>query len=633
MSAMTLLTLLALASPSAGPRRMAVIVGANKAPPGRQPLRFAYTDAGRMRDALVTVGKFAASDVTVLADPTPETVLKALDQKTAALRMFPNEETMLLFYYSGHADMQAIYPRGQRLAMDAIKTRIEESRATVRIGMLDACRGGAWTGAKSLTPESPFELSAALGLNNEGSVFIASSSGMEDAHESEALAGSFFTHHFVAGMLGAADTSNDGEITLGEAYRYAQALTVRDSAIAASQPQHPSFEMNLKGKSDLTIAEVHDAPSSIEVAQDTGPLEVVHLGTGIIVLELSKGPRSVRAALPPGRYLVRLRTPFGTRARAIELTAGVAAFVREEELLLVGANALATKGPDEEPSSEPALERPRRTPSASVSPNVRADRPFVSMGATPPPGPKVPRRGWVDFNVAIGAGDGTTMFAPIQPGVHFISNQIGFSLGIAPLLHITERLRWAMATLAFDYRFGTFGRYEITPSIGIWNWGFGVPTQDRQDQFAQIFINVGASLDAKVWLKDGIALQLGGRMQSTPTVIPIGPYMGSLPQRYRGLDTWTFGVSASMWLQAGSRVRLSVGLGYAATPVIDGKPAAPAEHTLTVGSVGYDGLTPTPLFAIQTVDFLQVVGYGGFAIQPVAKRASGWGTVGVAFAF
>src|SRR5262249_19027481 len=155
--------------------------------------------------------------------------------------------------------------------------------------------------------------------------------GMEDAHESEALQGSFFTHHFVAGLRGAADKSGDGVVTLSEAFNYAQTLTVRDTAMAAVVPQHPSFEMHLRGRGDLGIAEVTSAPSSLDIVQQDGPLEVIYLGSGVVIAELPQGPRSVHLALPAGRYLVRLRTSFGTRARMVEVAPGATMEVQEDD--------------------------------------------------------------------------------------------------------------------------------------------------------------------------------------------------------------------------------------------------------------------------------------------------------------
>src|SRR5678816_1872501 len=116
-------------------------------------------------------------------------------------------------YYSGHADAEALYPNGRPLSLGALKKRLDDGRMNVRIGLIDACRGGGWTGAKGLTAAPAFPVEWPVALDNRGSVLIASSSGWEDAHESEALRGSFFTHHWNAGLRGAADLNGDATIT------------------------------------------------------------------------------------------------------------------------------------------------------------------------------------------------------------------------------------------------------------------------------------------------------------------------------------------------------------------------------------------------------------------------------------
>jgi hypothetical protein len=56
-----------------------------------------------MQDVLTQVGEFAPADIHVLLDPTPDVVIDTLDQAAANLRGSA-PATMLLFYYSGHAD-------------------------------------------------------------------------------------------------------------------------------------------------------------------------------------------------------------------------------------------------------------------------------------------------------------------------------------------------------------------------------------------------------------------------------------------------------------------------------------------------------------------------------------------------
>jgi hypothetical protein len=553
------------------------------APKGRQVLRFAYRDAERLADTLTSVGRFKAEDVTVLRDPTREVLLSSLDAAVKQSHAGPKQETMLLFYYSGHADVNALYPGGVAVPMADIKARLDQSGASVRVGVLDACRGGGWTGAKSLAPDAPFEIPVALGLRNEGSVFIASSSGVEDAHESEALEGSFFTHHLVAGMRGAADSSGDGEITLNEAYRYAQALTVRDTAIAATQPQHPSFEMHLAGRSDLPIAEVQDAPSSLALEQETGPLEVIHLGTGVIVLEVPAGVRSVRAALPPGRYMVRVRTPYGTLARSVELDAGVSALVREQDLKIVGSAALARKNVTPETATETAPDIALEQPAKPAKPV----RPIGRLGT---------------FYALMGFGGGADLYAPVPRGINFSTGATaGFSGSLALLLRPTERLTLSVGTLAAAYRFGNPDLVEVSVSGGLLGFGFGQPSVDNVDR-TQLYATLGATVEVRTTFEKRIGFIGGAGMQNNSTVAQLAPPpSSSATVRYRGADTWQIGAFGGVHLRLHQKVEMNIAAMFVVTPLYEGRRANTAgEADLAIGfGSGRFGFDPLPLLRVK----------------------------------
>ncbi|MFY0569814.1 caspase family protein [Archangium lansingense] len=347
MNALLALTLVAL---SAAPldtgsphvQRLAVVVGANRAAPGRVPLRYAHRDAHNLASVLVEAGQFSREDVVVLEDPEPSRVLAALDSRLERLGK-EGREGLLLFYYSGHSDEQALYPNGQPLELKALRTRLEDGRAAVRVGILDACQGGSWTRAKGLSAAAPFSVEVPLGLSSEGSVLLASSTGQEASHETDALQGSFFTHHLVAGLRGAADEGDDGQVTVGEAFAYAQRLTIRDTSLHGEAVQHPSFDLRLRGRQDLPLTRLASASSTLEVRQELGPLQVIQLHSGLVVLEVPEGRRALRMALPVGPYLVRRRTPEGTFARELQVEAGKTVTVHEENLELVGAPGLAAK--------------------------------------------------------------------------------------------------------------------------------------------------------------------------------------------------------------------------------------------------------------------------------------------------
>ncbi len=122
----------AIAQPTAM-KRVAVIVGANDPPPGRQGLRFAHDDANEMASVLEQVGGFAPGDVTVLLDPHPTDLMAAFDAvaKTVASAQ---GNALFVFYYSGHSDGQSLFPHGETLALADVRQRVEGLGAHIRVG-------------------------------------------------------------------------------------------------------------------------------------------------------------------------------------------------------------------------------------------------------------------------------------------------------------------------------------------------------------------------------------------------------------------------------------------------------------------------------------------------------------------
>lgn len=342
MTASLLITALLLSAAHEPPRR-AVLVGSNSAIEGRSPLRYAHRDARALAEVLTSSGGFAPSDVKVLLDATPAEVLAALDEARTALAAQP-DEGLLLFYYSGHADQRALFPAGKELPLDQLRARLSDERSGVRIGIIDACRGGGWTQAKGLSPAAPFEVGLPA-LSSEGTALLAASSGLEDAHEAESLQGSFFTHYFVAGLRGAADSTGDGQVTLSEAFAYANRLTIRDTATTSRIPQHPSFDLRLRGRQDVVLTTLSTATTQLVLAQTLGPLEVVQLSTGLTVVEAAPGEQVLRLALPPGPYLVRRLQDGKVFSKEVQVKANESTRLEESSLTLVGVSALARKGP------------------------------------------------------------------------------------------------------------------------------------------------------------------------------------------------------------------------------------------------------------------------------------------------
>ncbi|MEQ1503309.1 MAG: caspase family protein [Myxococcota bacterium] len=321
-----MIALLLLADATAAP--YAVVVGTDTPPPGRPPLRYAEADAEAVRDVLIDVGGFDADRVALLRDPTPDALL-------AAIADSPDADTFLL-YYSGHADTEALFPGGRPLSILALKQALDAVPAQVRIGVVDACQGGGWTGAKGPTAVAPF---AVPSLASAGTAYLAASSGAEDAHELEVLGGSVFSHH-----RGAADTDADGLITLGESFDWARARTIHDSTVLAGTTQHPSFHLDVRGRQDVVLADLRGARSAVELRWDRGALAVYALDTGVHVADLPEDRQPASLVLPPGRYVARRSAAGEVDVAEFVVQAGVPEAVDPDRFVRLDPGLVAMKG-------------------------------------------------------------------------------------------------------------------------------------------------------------------------------------------------------------------------------------------------------------------------------------------------
>jgi hypothetical protein len=265
-----------------------------------------------MHSILTGVGGVREGDARLLLSAGARAFRDALaDLSRAAARAREGgDETVLLVYYSGHAKDGALRLGGGRVGMDELRALLEAAPADVRIGLLDSCRSGAITRAKGVRPAPAFDVKAASEAGPRGLVLIASSAADEDSQESDAVGASWFTHHLASGLLGGADASQDGKVTLGEAYAYAYARTVGSTAGSAGGVQHPVFLYDLGGTGDVVLADLAPVRGALVFPAHAEGLFVVLDGAGRAVAEVAKPagtPR--RIALAPGRYTVKKRLP------------------------------------------------------------------------------------------------------------------------------------------------------------------------------------------------------------------------------------------------------------------------------------------------------------------------------------
>ena len=577
----------------AAPKRVAVVVGANAAAPGRKPLRFAHDDAAAVAAVLKLTG-VKSEDIALLRDPHPDEVLAALDTALLALKgngSQPAEDSVLFFYYSGHADAESLFPAGKALKLAALRDRLDSQQATVRIGIIDACRGGGWTGTKGLSETEAFAVNIPLNLASEGSVLISSSSGLEDAHESASLRGSFFTHHWSAGLRGAADDNQDGTITLAEAFKYARVLTIRDTSIHTENPQHPSFQMKLRGKGDIDLVTALAKASSLTVTQAAGPLQLVHLDSGVVVLELPKGKRVVSLILPSGPYMVRRRGEGGTYAREISVVADTPSTVNENQLQPHEDGTLMSKGFE-----------PKTTPS------------FLRKG---------------DWKLQFGLGISHEPIGIAELQTESGANTREASGTLRVLYGITDRWQLELTRPVIAYRGGHEGSFEWMPKVGLLGWGLGGGS-NRGTYFIGV---LGAGIDTRLWLR--------------PTTSVSGELVASTQLGYSGGDGFCSGEvfqcpdgDRSNWYAPGTLttaasigishefddlLTLNVGVGLRSNVLFDGGVAKSGSDRMleySIGSVQSRGFSPLPLLELHLSESFSLFGEVQIRRNLETKRTS-----------
>lgn len=294
--------------------RYAVLIGNDRGARGEAPLRYAESDALRVYEALNQLGDFDALNVALLRGQSATAVRTALIAMNERIRNEMSEagtQAVLVVYYSGHADAQALHLGETTLPLSELRQLARGSPANFRLVVLDACRSGSLTRVKGGRRVVPFDLSEAQpSAPNDGFAFLTASSANEDAQESDDLHSAFFTHAFVSGLLGAADGDGDGAVVLDEAYHYAYEATLRATSRTFVGAQHPTFHYDLRGRGQLVLTrpQLHSSARAVlEFPANHGFLLLRENADGPVVAELERDATSRTLSVPVGHYFVRAR--------------------------------------------------------------------------------------------------------------------------------------------------------------------------------------------------------------------------------------------------------------------------------------------------------------------------------------
>jgi hypothetical protein len=289
-----------------------IAVGNNRGDPGEVELLYAERDAREVAAVLQEQGAVASDRVRLLLADDAVTVRRALFAVNEVIRARVQagvQHTALVVFYSGHADAEALHLRGGRLPFEELRALVAGSAASMRLLIVDACRAGAVTRVKGVRPAPEFSLRLNDRLQAEGLAILTSSASGEWSQESDRLRASFFSHHLVTGLRGAADSNGDGRVTLAEAYAYTYAQTLRSSGQTLNL-QHPTYAYDIKGSGDVVVTMLRDAgrgAGQLRLPDAGGYLISEEREGGVVVAELAAARPGARIFLPRGRYFVQQR--------------------------------------------------------------------------------------------------------------------------------------------------------------------------------------------------------------------------------------------------------------------------------------------------------------------------------------
>lgn len=315
--------LLLASSKSWAVHRVAVLVTAKNGLDDDQPLRHVEEDAARLEETLLLMGNFAPANIHRFDDEAPEKVFQKLKELEDSMADIKEQDKLLLFYYSGHADVTSLHLKGKRIAYAELRQRLQAFPAKLKIGIIDACNSGSIIGKGSSTRAS-FKVDDSLKM--KGTVILTSSRWNQRSIEQRALAGSVFSHHLTSGLRGAADKNSDGKVSLDEAYQHAYLNTLADTSnkqdVSEQAPQIKRLEVVGEGPVILTWLAMARARLTLPPGQDV--CFVTNADEGRLIAEGHTEPeRELHMALKPDSYVLKcMRQQGRIRKASFSMAAG-----------------------------------------------------------------------------------------------------------------------------------------------------------------------------------------------------------------------------------------------------------------------------------------------------------------------
>ncbi|MEH1888343.1 MAG: caspase family protein [Nostoc sp.] len=216
--------------------KLALLIGISDYQPGLNALPGAVQDVKAMQRVLQhsEMGDFADADVTVLENPQRQVIEEAIETLFSGRR----KDDLVLLYFSGHGikdeagklslansqtrkNLKGELIQTTATAASLIHGMMENSRSRRQVIILDCCFSGAFAEGMKAKDDNSVDIKNQLG--GEGRAVLTSSTSTQYSFEQEGSDLSVYTRYIVEGIeKGAADTDNDGMISVDELHEYAR---------------------------------------------------------------------------------------------------------------------------------------------------------------------------------------------------------------------------------------------------------------------------------------------------------------------------------------------------------------------------------------------------------------------------
>jgi len=340
----------------AGLKRFAIFAGSNDGGMERIQLEYAETDAMSMYNVLSEIGGLSSNDTIIVTDPGPAELYSAFEEMKTLIENEKNNSrrTEFFFYYSGHSDDMGILPGGELFNYSVLREKIDSMGTDVKVAVLDSCSSGSFTRLKGGVKKAPFLIDESV--DTKGHAFLTSSSENEAAQESDMIEGSYFTHYLISALRGAADNTQDGTVTLNEAYSFAADETLARTTSSLAGAQHPSYSINLTGSGDLVLTDLREVISFIAIDKELDGRIFFRDDSDRLVIEFRKRAGiPVSLSLPGGVYQVDLETEDGLRSSIITVQRGEVT-LNQSNFSAVERTFARSRGDDLSPAAEASFE-------------------------------------------------------------------------------------------------------------------------------------------------------------------------------------------------------------------------------------------------------------------------------------